>query len=177
MKYFTCTDYKQACYPHTWQKINSVIGSEEHPADRQHWPPFRGTDTRNNYLNIFLNYVEQNKVQEPEDIQWFVETGTHMGATAMHFASIMERVHTIEKYGTKITHLGQPLPENHYQTMLKEFPNIKMLWGDSPECLSMVFREDPEYRHQRAVFLLDAHNGTSEVPLLAELESIHQVIL
>lgn len=174
MKYVTNAAYQAAQYPQAWQKINSIIGHEEHPANRQHWPPYKGIDTRSNYLNIFLSHVEQGKVSYPEEIEWFIETGTHMGATAMHFATIMERVHTIEKYGTKITHLGEPLPENHYEHMVQQFPNIKMIWGDSEQCLAQVFREDPEFRHQRAVILLDAHNGTTEVPLLAELEAIRQ---
>jgi len=174
MKYLNNETYQAAEYPQSWQKINTVIGHDERPAWCKVEPPFNGINTRNNYLNIILSYIKQGKILFPEEIKWFIETGTYTGCTAMHFATIIEKVHTIEKYGTKITNLGETLRDNHYYHMSKQFPNIKMVWGESSERLAQVFNESPENKDQRAIILLDAHCGTAEVPLLKELEVIRQ---
>jgi len=169
VKYTTCSEYIAAEYPAIWEKINSVLTHEEHPTNRQHWPPFHGMSTRNPFLNIVLHYVEQGKIKNPQDITKFIETGTCTGTTSMHFSSMFETVDTVEKYGAKVTNLGEPLPENHYENIQKNFANIKVWWDDSPAFLEKVLTQNPD---KRAVFLLDAHNGTHEVPLLEELDKI-----
>lgn len=170
MRYLSCEEYKNNAYPKLWQKINSTLGFIEHPEDRNHWPPFKGNDSRNPILNIIFHLVSSKKITRPKNIKWFIETGTCNAFTTMHFSSLFEKVDTVEKYKPD----DPRLPENFYKKVKDNFKNINFYKGDSVPFLKQILKEEP---NQRACFWLDAHNSIHEVPLLDEIRAIKDTSL
>jgi cephalosporin hydroxylase len=127
------------------------------------WPAFHGIYTHNPFLNVLFHYVDTGKINKPEEINLFIETGTWWGATTAHFASIFDTVHTSERYDFDF------MPENHFRNLKTNYPNITFWKGNSPDCLANILQQESE---KRAVFLLDAHRGNVEVPLIEEIEKI-----
>ena len=98
--------------------------------------------------------------------QVFVETGTYIGKTAIHMASICRTCHTIE------------LSEKLYgaaKQALRPFGNISLHHGDSGAILPTILADIDE----PALFWLDAHHSGGKTggaerntPILPELEAI-----
>lgn len=97
-------------------------------------------------------------------LRTFVETGTHLGATAAWAATSFERVVTIE---------GDEALHRKAAASLRHLPNVEAVHGDSARVLRHMTVPGP------ALYWLDAHwcgDGTfgagSECPLLAEVEAV-----
>ena len=103
---------------------------------------------------------------EKTGYQTFVETGTYLGQTAIHMASILGKCHTIE--------LSKDLYDAAEKT-LGRHENISRYQGDSADVLPAVLdRIDGP-----AIFWLDAHYSAGvtagdkrHTPILPELEAI-----
>lgn len=95
------------------------------------------------------------------NINLVIELGSYLGATARRFALMCERVITIE------INLG------HYtraKQLLEPCKNVQMFFGDTVEVLPDLL---PIVKDSRILMWVDSH-WTSNNPLLAELEIIHQ---
>jgi len=97
----------------------------------------------------------------------FVETGTYQGQTSLTMARVFDKVYTIE------------IAKHYYEANRDKFaytPNISAHLGDTKEVLPKLCQEIQE----PIFFFLDAHwssgdtgRGDVDVPLFAELKSIH----
>lgn len=86
-------------------------------------------------------------------VEVFVETGTHMGATARAAAEVFDEVHTIE--------LSQELYARARE-LFAAVPNLHCHQGDS---ISVLPELVPQLAGRRALYWLDAHfSGQSSVP-------------
>lgn len=102
------------------------------------------------------------KIIIEEEILTVIETGTYLGSTTKHFATWGTKVHTIE------------VNENHFrkaQEALKDFPDVKLWYGNSPEILAQILSRLVTSELEKILFFLDAH-WESYNPLLDELTVI-----
>lgn len=159
MKHLTSEHYKQELYPDHLNKMEACL--DRYPV-LEPWPALNNNDLPSTILNILFDNLEKNNIKNPEEIKSAIETGTFDGHSSMHFAGQFDNVHTVEKY---VDNFGIP----HYKKIKDTFPNIHFYGGDSPVFLKDILTANP---NERFFFWLDAHNGTSEVPLLSELSTI-----
>ncbi len=96
----------------------------------------------------------------------FVETGTYIGKTTMHMASILDTCHSIE--------LSKDLYDAARER-LAGYKNINLYQGDSADVLPAILNQIDE----PAIFWLDAHHSGGvtvgakrRTPVLPELEAI-----
>jgi hypothetical protein len=100
-------------------------------------------------------------------VRWFIETGSAYGYTAERVAPLVEHYITIE--------LG---PDEYSGSLerLFRFPNVRLVFGDSPTRLAQICPQIPD----PALFYLDAHqcgpdapdHGVPPCPILRELDPI-----
>lgn len=159
MKYLTSEQYKEALYPKHLDTMEECLN--RYPV-LEPWPSLGENDLPSTVLNILFDNLSQNKIKNPEEVKSAIETGTFDGHTSMHLAGQFDRVLTVEKY---VDNFGLP----HYKRVKDNFKNIEIYSGDSPTFLKDILTQSPD---ERFFFWLDAHNGTSEVPLLNELNCI-----
>lgn len=149
MKYNTYEQYEENLYPSHLQKINYCQNGH--------------VDTTPTVVKCLLHYCKSGEIKDHSDVTSAIETGTFSGATSMHLAGLFENVHTVEKY-------PQYHGFEHYSAIKKQFSNIHFYNGNSPSFIEHILTQSPT---ERFFIWLDAHNGTSEVPLIQELNSIN----
>jgi len=104
---------------------------------------------------------EFKKLVKKFSIKNIIETGTSKGDTTKEFSKMVENVYTIES--VKKTYLLS-------KKTLKEFENIKIYHGSSPDVLRKIL---PSIKGN-TLFFLDAHWG-NYWPILDELKEISKV--
>jgi len=108
-------------------------------------------DTR--LAELMSNFIRSNNVE------LIIETGTSVGYTTEFFAR-----HNIPVIGTEI---GREVFDEAVER-LKQYNNVKLLFGDSTDSLKDIL---PQYRNKRVFFFLDSHFG-DDLSLNRELDLI-----
>jgi hypothetical protein len=159
MRFTSLQTYSDALYPEHLTKIEQCLSTYPTLAP---WPPFNDVNTPSVVLNILFHYISTEQIENPSQIKYAIETGTHNGQTAMHLSGLLEKVFTVEKYPQSF---GMP----YYKKIKETFNNIELYGGDAHTFIGDILKQYPE---ERFIFWLDAHNGTEEVPLLEEIAAI-----
>mgnify|MGYP003148380576 CR=1 FL=1 len=111
------------------------------------------------FYQMLMDY--KNEIPDLCDVNYFVETGTFSGITAMAYAEAIDHVHTAEIR-----------PWDEYKAIKSKHDNITFWGGDSVAFLKKLLPTIPD---ERCIFLLDAHDGISHVPIVEELECIRDL--
>ena len=126
-------------------------------------PEHRGFKAPNVFLHVLLDNLPFEKL---ENIDTFIETGTHEGETSKIFSEVFDSVHTVEKYVVNNPYGNRDFTEL-YKKIRETHPNISFYEGDSIKFLQEILSTI----NKQCVLLLDAH-AHSKSPLAGELSAI-----
>lgn len=138
------------------KKVNQIVEQARWLISRQNGPPPHFVKQK-----VLRQYAEKYK------LSYFVETGTHSGATVNAMRGLFEKIYSIE------------LSEKFYQSASNWFKNdnsVSIIHGDSGVEIEAVIKKLPG----PALFWLDGHfsagataRGTKDTPVVEELEHIY----